>query len=209
MSTNDAPRSRRGARARAEILRSAREVARRDGTALLTMQAVAEHAGVSKPAVHYHFNSKETLMRSLAVDLSHEEIAAVTAAVESAPPGPAIVTTLVRAFVEVHVHELELFRVQYLWSQVVGIDTEVADEVINPEMNALFSLVERRLEHERARGRLAEGTHSRRVAVSVWSSALGLVSMLALLDSSSTEVRHVVDELVDSLCSALVGGVFS
>jgi AcrR family transcriptional regulator len=209
MSTKVAPRSRRGERARAEILRSAREVARRDGIAVLTMQAVAEHVGVSKPAVHYHFNSKETLIRSLAIELSREEIATVAAAVESAPPGPAILTTFVRAFVDVHVRELELFRVQYLWPQVVGIDRQLADDTVNPHMNALFSLVERRLEEERALGHLAEGTHARRVAVSAWSSALGMVSMLALLDSSATDVLHLVDELVDTLCDALVGGVFA
>lgn len=173
------------------------------------MQSVAEHAGVSKPAIHYHFNSKEALIRSLAIDLSHEEIAAVSAAVESAPPGPAILTTFVRTFVEVHVRELELFRVQYLWSQVVGIDRELADEAVNPGMNALFSLVQRRLDDEGARGHLAKGVHPRRVAVSAWSSALGLVSMLALLDSSTTEVLHGVDDLVDALCGALVGGVFA
>lgn len=209
MSTKNAPRSRHGARARAEILASAREVARRDGIALLTMKSVAEHAGVSKPSVHYHFNSKETLIRSLAIELSHEEIATVTKAVESAPSGPAVLTSLVRAFVDVHVTELELFRAQYLWSQVVGIERELADAQVNPGMNALFDAVERRLDDERARGTVVPGVQLRRVAVAAWCSALGLVSMLALLDSGSTEARHGVDDLVDALCASLVHGVFA
>ncbi len=173
------------------------------------MQAVAEHAGVSKPAIHYHFNSKETLIRSLAIERSHEEIDAVSAAVEAASPGPEVLVAMVRSYVDVHVRELELFRLQYLWSQVVGIDRALADEAVNPKMNALFSLVQARLEEEGTRTRLAEGVAPRRAAVSTWSSALGLVSMLALLDSSGTEILHAVDDLVESLCRMVVGGVFA
>jgi AcrR family transcriptional regulator len=201
-------RSRRGERAKREILQAARDVARRDGIATLTIEAVAELAGLSKPAVYYHFASKEHLIRALAVQRSGEEIAAMLEAVRQATDGPAALRAFVHAYVAVHIDELELFKTQYLWSQVAGIPSEQASRDVNLKMNELFGVLEQRLEQARRKGLVHEQVHTRRAAVAAWAAAHGFVSMLALLHSSSTPLLHGAQDLLDELCEALVRGVF-
>jgi AcrR family transcriptional regulator len=50
---------------RSELLDAAIEVIRRDGAQKLTLDAVAEQAGVSKGGVLYHFGSKRALIEGL------------------------------------------------------------------------------------------------------------------------------------------------
>lgn len=50
---------------RAALLEAATRVMRREGSARLTLDAVAREAGVSKGGLLYHFSSKEALLRAL------------------------------------------------------------------------------------------------------------------------------------------------
>lgn len=210
MSTTDPPRPRRRsarrARARADLIAAARAVVMRDGVAALTVDGVAAEAGVSKPSVYYYFESKDDLLRSLAMQLSREEQAAVSQAVTASAPGPGILRDLVVAYVGHHRASLELFRVQYLWSQVVGLDELDLDTEVNAGMIALFDRVEQHLLAARDAGALRPGAHPRRLAVAAWMAAQGFVSTLALLDSGGTGLLHGVDDLLQELGDTLVRG---
>ncbi|MFO0552404.1 MAG: TetR/AcrR family transcriptional regulator [Polyangiaceae bacterium] len=48
-----------------ELLRAAAKIVKRDGADALTLDAVAEEAGVSKGGLLYHFDSKEALVKGL------------------------------------------------------------------------------------------------------------------------------------------------
>lgn len=205
------PKTRRNTRrdkAIARILAAARTVVEDIGIAELTTEEVARVAGVSKPSVYYYFASKEDLVRSLAEELAIEEATALRRLVEEAPPGPAVLEALVRGFVAHHRDRLEFFRVEYLWSQVVGLEPGRADEAVNPTMIALFGALEQRLGQEQEAGRLRATLHPRRLAVSVWMAAHGLVATVALLASGGDQLTHDLDVMVDDLCAVLVHGAF-
>ncbi|PZA06626.1 MULTISPECIES: TetR/AcrR family transcriptional regulator [unclassified Meiothermus] len=69
--------------ARSRILEAAEAVIRREGGMALTLEAVAQAAGVSKGGLLYHFPSKEALVRAL---LEHHLDAFEQALAESGKP---------------------------------------------------------------------------------------------------------------------------
>lgn len=209
-SDSPSPRvARKRARARVRILDATREVVRRHGLEGLTIEAVAEAADVSKPAVYYYFDSKDELARALLVDGSLREVAAVRAAVEAVPPGASVLDALVRAYVAHHAGSLLLFQAEYVWAQVIGIDPEEADRSINAAMVGLFDLLEARLRDDAERGLLHGGIDLRRAGIAAWMAAHGLVATLSLLASSQGRFLHRVDDMVDELCGILTRGVYA
>jgi AcrR family transcriptional regulator len=73
--------------ARAKILTAACEVVRRDGTGSMTLEAVADEAGVSKGGLLYHFPSKDALQRAM-VDRLVQDYAEAERAHEQSDPDP-------------------------------------------------------------------------------------------------------------------------
>ena len=214
MSTKRSPRSPsprvadKRQRARAEILEAAREVVRRDGVGGLTIDAIARVAGVSKPAVYYYFKNKDAVVRTLGVEDHEAECNAIVQAVEGAPEGPAVVGAFVRSLVHHYADDLEIFRVGYVWSQVVGLDPESVDENVNPGMGRVFGTLQERLLAEQRAGRLRAEVNTRRFAVVAWTSALGLLTTLSVCDSAQQRLMHDTDDLLDELVEALCFGVF-
>jgi AcrR family transcriptional regulator len=60
------------------------------GASVLTMQEVAEEAGVSKALIHYHFHDKDTLLARLVVWITEGLVRRERAALASSTPGSAI-----------------------------------------------------------------------------------------------------------------------
>lgn len=211
MSTTNTSRrrtSKKRERMRAEILDAARALAREQGVAALKIEAIAERADVSKPSVYYYFKSKEDVLRTLALEDHAIEHSALREAIESAPPGPEVLKAFIRRFVSLYADDLEVFKIGYVWGQVVGVDYEVIERAINPSMNELFSMLEARLEEERAAGRLRPGVHCRRLAVSAFMAAVGIVSTLSIVHSTGHRVLHGADDLVTTMCDTLAFGAF-
>lgn len=200
--------ARKRQRARAEILDAARAMVRERGVGGLTIEAVAERADVSKPSVYYYFESKDDLLRTLALEDSEAEYRAVRDAIDAAPPGPAVVRAFVRAFVHHYAEDLEIFRVGYVWSQVVGLSPDEVDATVNPRMVDVFSAFERRLLDDAGAGRLRSGVSPRRFGVVAWMSALGLVTTLSVVESAGQRLLHDTEDLLDELCDALVHGAY-
>lgn len=199
---------RKRARVREHLLAAAAELVREVGVNGLTIEAVAARADVSKPAVYYYFASKDALTRALALDRSRDEIATLREAITNIPPGSSVIEAVVRAYVTHHLASLSLFRAEYVWAQIVGLEGDDLDAAVNDEMNALFTLFEERLREDAARRLLHDGLHLRRVAVTTWASAHGIVAMLSLLDAGGTKLLHDVTDMVDELCQVLTRGVY-
>ena len=75
---------RRDAR-RAQLLESARAIVREQGTGALTLGALAERAGVSKPITYGHFHTRSGLLIALYKEINDRQVAALAAAVERTP----------------------------------------------------------------------------------------------------------------------------
>src|SRR5919199_3680853 len=86
--TGPAPRPRAGAAER--ILRATGRTIVERGAVALTMQDVAEEAGVSKGLIHYHFHDKETLLARLAEWMTRTLVARERAALAQSSPRCAI-----------------------------------------------------------------------------------------------------------------------
>ena len=73
---SDTPARRPGRPSAADrILDAATRRIARDGSAAVSVQDVADEAGVSKALVHYHFHDKDALLARLAGDLAHALVA--------------------------------------------------------------------------------------------------------------------------------------
>lgn len=199
--------ARKRARARAEILEATRAVVQRDGVERLTIDAVAVEADVSKPAVYYYFASKEALARALTIEESRVEVAVLREAIDRVVPGVSVVEAVVRAYVDHHLASLHLFRAAYVWGQLLAFEREDVDAV-NADMVGVFEAFERRLRQDADAGLLDEGVHPRRVAMSVWMAAHGLVATLGLLASTDTQLLHRVPDMVDEMVGMLNRGVY-
>jgi AcrR family transcriptional regulator len=209
---SDQDRRRRAARKRDQkrgaLLAAARDVVRDRGVRELTIEAVASRADVSPPSVYYYFASKDALLSALAVEDNAREFAALQAALDEAVDAQAALSGFVRAFVAHYKNELELFRVGYVWSQVVGMDPTEVEANVNPGINALLDQLEARLSAARDAGHVREGVNLRRIALGAFTSALGVMCLRALVDAADQNLHHDLDDLVTSVCDALVSGVF-
>ena len=82
------PQPRRNAAAR--ILDAAAQMVRGDGPGAVSLQDVADRAGVSKGLIHYHFSDRETLLARLAAWLADAVVSRERAALAAATPQTAI-----------------------------------------------------------------------------------------------------------------------
>lgn len=175
----------------------------------MTIDAIAQEAGVSKPAVYYYFKNKDAVLRTMSLHDSGVECGAIIDAVQAAPEGSAVIGAFVRAFVHHHADDLEVFRVEYVWSQIVGLDPDDVDATVNPNMGRVFGALQERLLVEQRAGRLREDVDTRRLSVVAWTSALGLLSTLSVCDSAQQRLLHDTEDLLDELVAALCFGAFA
>ena len=85
---------------RAQILAAAAELAREKGAAHISIEAIAQRAGLSKGGLLYHFPRKDALIQAL-VELHMAEVEAELASVE-ATSGRRRTNAVARALVEMH-----------------------------------------------------------------------------------------------------------
>ncbi len=198
-----ARKQRRQQERRGELLTAARAVLARQGVAGLTMEAVAAAADVSKPAVFYYFRSKEELVGALAVEQLEAEVAVLEAAVAGAPSGVEALAALAGAKVDFYAEDLDAFRVAYLWPQLIGLPPELLRERVYPLSQRVNDALEARLKEDAKQGRLAPGFEPRRLANLAWTTAHGLLALVAGLERAGGTTRHTLTQLRDEACALL------
>lgn len=77
---------------RAQLLDVAHTIVREQGTDALTLGALAEHAGVSKPITYNHFETRAGLMIALYQEIMDRQVRALAAAIEDTPKQMAAVS---------------------------------------------------------------------------------------------------------------------
>ena len=75
---------------KARILAAARELFVRDGIQQTSLQDIAERLGVTKPALYYHFDSREALLTSIVQPLLDDMDIFVTSRESGKPPDPRV-----------------------------------------------------------------------------------------------------------------------
>lgn len=199
-----ARKERRQQERRGVLLTAARAVLARQGVAGLTMEAVATEADVSKPAVFYYFRSKEELVGELAVEQLEAEVAVLEAAVASADSGVAALAALARAKVDFYAEDLDAFRVAYLWPQLIGLAPELLRQRVYPLSQRVNDALEARLREDARQGLLAPGFEPRRLANLAWTTAHGLLALVAGMERLGGGTRHTLVQLRDEACALLL-----
>ncbi|MGY1577186.1 TetR/AcrR family transcriptional regulator [Streptomyces sp. MN13] len=97
---------------RAACLRAARELLEEDGSAGLSLRAVARRAGVSPTAPYRHYADRESLVSAVAAE-GYRELAAHLAAAHPAPSTPDDLAAVAVAYVQFAIEHPALFRAMF------------------------------------------------------------------------------------------------
>ncbi|MFG2368535.1 TetR/AcrR family transcriptional regulator [Streptomyces mirabilis] len=97
---------------RAACLRAARELLEEDGSAGLSLRAVARRAGVSATAPYRHFADRDALVSSVAAE-GYRELAGYLTAAHPAPATPDDLTAVAVAYVRFALDHPAMFRVMF------------------------------------------------------------------------------------------------
>ncbi|MEY9932126.1 AcrR family transcriptional regulator [Catenulispora sp. GP43] len=97
---------------RAACVRAARELLEEDGSAALSLRAVARRAGVSATAPYRHFAVREQLVSAVAAE-GYRELAEQLAAANPAPATPQDLIELAIAYVRFALERPAMFRVMF------------------------------------------------------------------------------------------------
>ncbi len=187
---------------RQEILQAARVLLRAGGVEAVTLASVAGALGMTKQALYHYFPSKEALTRSLVTALIEDEVETLVVAIEAVDSGSETLGTLIRAFYDHYIEDLDAFRTVYCQLQLYSpreqhLDEQTIRDDINPRTRHLFDSVEARL----MTGAISRTKRERmrRLAFTAWTSALGLIAVLGVTRALDDPLIHSDDDLLDTL----------
>jgi AcrR family transcriptional regulator len=191
-------------RMRQEVLEAANALLLAEGPDAVTLHAVANRLGVTKPAIYHYFPSKEALTRSLVGSLIDEEIGELESAVEKAGPNDNPIGAMIRAFHAHYRSNLHAFRFVYgqlklYLTPEFGIDAEMVRSEITPRTRHLFDLMESRLASADQVSR--DRRSLRRLAFVAWTSVLGLLTMIAIAEGMDDPLLYPDEELLETILS--------
>ena len=192
-------------RTRKEILKAAQDILIERGVDSVTLASVAGELSLTKQALYHYFPSKESLLGDLVTTLLDEEVDAITSALDKAKTGKAALGVMINAFYNHYIGRLDAFKTVYCQTQLYagprnGIDKNTISNEINPRTRNLFNILENYLCTESATKE--ERLEMRQLAFSAWLSALGLLTMLSIADSTNDPLAHSDHELLKTLASA-------
>ena len=188
-------------KAKQEILDAALEILSNQGVESLTLAAVAEQLGFTKPALYYYIQSKEDSLRSLVLELLRQETAVLIAAVSKNSDSGTVLGTLIRAFYDRYRSRLNAFRLVYCQFQLMdvqalGFDQTTIRQDVNPLSKELFDTVVSIIYGNS--GDLVSA-NVRRLAFSAWLAAVGLIEMIGIAEAGNDPLRYPDDVLLDTL----------
>jgi AcrR family transcriptional regulator len=178
--------------ARREILDVARELLKEGGVEAVTLASVAGVLDMTKQALYHYFPSKEALTRSLVTALIDDEVESLVAAIAAVDSEKETLGTLIRAFYDHYINDLNGFRAVYCQLQLYSSSDQSMDERtirddINPRTRHLFDSLEARLT---ARG---------------MSKTLGLMTIRGVTDALDDPLVHSDEDLLATLAATFDG----
>ena len=161
---------------RAACLRSARELLQENGSAGLSLRAVARRAGVSPTAPYRHFADRDALVSAVAAE-GYRELAAALAAAHPEPRTPDDLAAVAVAYVRFALDNPALFRAMFV--EPCDVQNEERDQAVAVVGGYLGSLVLRVFPEADPEG----------MATAVWALVHGLafLHLDGKLDSADPE----------------------
>lgn len=199
-------RKQRAKRRRGRVRDDIREVTRRlvleHGHANLTLVMIADELELTKQALYYYFDSKDTLMFEVMFESMEEEVAAIESAVTGAASGAEAVERLIRACAGHYADRLDEFRLVYLAGQV-GASLEVRPDLIErirPLNDRFYARTASLIAADQEAGLANPNLDPRRAAFAAHASVLGVLTMLGLVDAGDdAPLIHSNEDLIDHL----------
>ena len=190
------PGEARKSSARETILDAAEAVVMADGAAHLTLDAVAERAGVSKGGLLYHFRAKETLLEALVDRHMQRFDAARLRALDALPPGAG--------------RELKAL-ILTARAKCAEAEKSLGTGMLAALANSPRLLAPVRAAHQRrvawlARGEAAGLPFERTAAISLAVDGICLLEMLQVSPYDADERLRIVDELLQLVDEAVARG---
>ncbi|MEV7602652.1 TetR/AcrR family transcriptional regulator [Kitasatospora sp. NPDC089797] len=185
---------------RTACLRAARELLEEDGSAGLSLRAVARRAGVSATAPYRHYADRDALVSAVAAE-GYRELAEILTAAHPSPTTPDELATVALAYVRFALDRPAMFRVMF----AEPCDPDNEERVA---ATAAITRYVRDLVHG-----LFPAADADALATAVWALVHGLafLHLDGKLDSSTPEavaaqVRGAVHAVLDALPAATRGG---
>ncbi|WP_030332062.1 TetR/AcrR family transcriptional regulator [Streptomyces sp. NRRL B-1381] len=176
---------------RAACLRAARELLEEDGSAALSLRAVARRAGVSATAPYRHYSDREALVSAVAAE-GYRELAEHLARAHPAPSTPDELAAVAVAYVRFALEHPALFRAMFAEPcDPTSEERVAATEAISAYVRTIV-------------GAAFPGVDAEALSTTVWALVHGLafLHLDGKLDSSSPET---VAAQVTSAVHALFG----
>ncbi|MEU3719918.1 TetR/AcrR family transcriptional regulator [Streptomyces californicus] len=176
---------------RAACLRAARELLEEDGSAALSLRAVARRAGVSATAPYRHYSDREALVSAVAAE-GYRELAEHLARAHPAPSTPGELAAVAVAYVRFALEHPALFRAMFAEPcDPTSEERVAATEAISAYVRTIV-------------GAAFPGVDAEALSTTVWALVHGLafLHLDGKLDSSSPET---VAAQVNSAVHALFG----
>jgi AcrR family transcriptional regulator len=202
ISQREARRTRRREASRSEILDAARIVLLRDGVTALTLEAVANEAGMSKTGLYYYFASKDALVFELVFGVIERQAHAVHDAVEQAGDGGAALRAIIRETVRTFAARLDDFRLAFLFGQVAGAGSVHwnAEQFgrIRPLNDLTFAGAAKMLRVEQTKGgRRRAQIEPRLLAFLAYLAAIGLLTMKGMVEHMDDPLLFSDEQLIE------------
>ena len=177
---------------RAACLRAALELLEEDGTAGVSIRAVARRAGVAPSAPYRHYADRDALVSAVAA-VGYSELAESLAAASPTPSTPEDLAAVAVAYVQFALQRPALFRVMF---------SEPCDRDSRERVAATAAITEYVLDIVR---RCFPGADAESLAIAVWALVHGLafLHLDGKFDASTTgAVANRVEAAVHALLTA-------
>jgi AcrR family transcriptional regulator len=213
-SKREARNERRREQTKTEILDRARDVVLRSGLAGFTLADVAEELALTKPALYYYFESKESLLFELLLREWVESATEVREAVEKTDSGVDAVEQIMRTVFDRYRKRLELFVLFFKmgpggdFAAMIGANEL---ERFRPINDLLYGGAEARLRADQRTGGFPKKRNPRRFAFTAHMDVIGLLNMMAIAAAADDPLIHSDEDLIEEICitfrdAALRGG---
>ena len=145
-----ASKAQRHSQRRILIMNTARELLVTGGIENFTVAEVAASLRLSKPAVYYYFDSKESLVFDLAIESLQIEFNRLAESVHAANSGVEALVDLIRTRVDFFLNDIDAFRILHVWTPALGLQRRLAQSNASKQISALLNVISQRLSTERA-----------------------------------------------------------